>query len=74
MKWLRALWVIALVAGSIAVRGSSAVAGPARQGGTPLVFGEAVTGTLNENMFRQVYVFSGQADDIITVSMERIEG
>lgn len=46
----------------------------AYQGGIPLTFSEAVTGTLDDELFRQVYVFDGRAGEVITISMNRIEG
>lgn len=45
-----------------------------RQGGIPLNYGEAVTGSLDDELFRQVYVFTGQAEEVVAINMERIEG
>jgi hypothetical protein len=47
---------------------------PARQGGITLSFGQPVEGDLNDAVFRQVYVFEADTDDIITLSMTRTDG
>jgi hypothetical protein len=46
----------------------------AYQGGISLNFGEAITGTLDDEIFRQIYSFEGRAGEVITISMNRIEG
>jgi hypothetical protein len=51
-----------------------AYASPALQGGQPLQIGEPVTGTLDDDTFRQVYTFLGQAQDVIAVSLARTSG
>ncbi len=45
-----------------------------QEGGGQLVFGESVTDTLDDINFRRVYVFSAQANDVISLSMTRLTG
>jgi len=49
-------------------------ADPWLQGGTPLHFGETVNGELDDQIFRQTYAFTGQANEVIAVSMTRLTG
>jgi hypothetical protein len=44
------------------------------QGNSTLTFGEPVVGTLDNDLFRQVYAFEGRAGEIVTISMVRVEG
>jgi hypothetical protein len=44
------------------------------QGGGTLLFGEPVTGSLDNSVFRQIYTFSAQANDIISIVMSRASG
>ncbi len=77
MKIIQAafIWLLRLVLClGLAGSASLAAASPGLQGGTPLVFGEAVSGTLDDDVFREVYMFVGQADDIIAIRMDRLDG
>jgi hypothetical protein len=44
------------------------------QGALPLTFGDPASGTLDDENFRQVYTFVGQAEDVIAISLTRAEG
>lgn len=44
------------------------------QGGIPLVFGEPVSGLLDDEFFRQVYVFDGRVEEVIALSMSSDDG
>ncbi len=44
------------------------------QGGTPLDYDQPVTGTLDDQTFRQVYTFNGRADDVVAISMTQTSG
>jgi hypothetical protein len=44
------------------------------QGGVPLNFGEPVTDVLDNDVFRHVYFFTGQVDDVVAISMTRNDG
>ena len=46
----------------------------AAQGGTQLEFGQPVEGALDDVTFRVVYAFTAAADEVISLSMTRIEG
>jgi hypothetical protein len=79
------LWqaVLTLIAAFTMISGSSASslnlpkhveADTWLQGGTPLDFGETVNGKLDDQAFRQTYTFTGQANEVIAVSMTRLTG
>ncbi|MBI5958934.1 MAG: PPC domain-containing protein [Chloroflexi bacterium] len=76
-NWLKTLLVIILWAAALSGIEHPfphATADYEHQGGTPLSFGEAVTGVLDDQTFRQIYTFNGQANDVIAVRMTRISG
>ncbi len=49
-------------------------AAPWPQGWLPLNFGEAVSGSLDDDSFRQVYTFNGLANEVVAISMNRLSG
>lgn len=57
--------------GPIAYR--AAAARPA-QGRIPLEPGVAVTGTLDDQTFREIYTFAGQANQVVAIHMSRLTG
>lgn len=58
----------------IGFSGTTVLAEVPRQGSSTLVFGEPVTGTLDNERFRHVYAFDGLEGDIVTISMDRLGG
>lgn len=44
------------------------------QGYTPIVYDQTVSGFLSSEEFRQLYIFDGRQGEIITISMNTIEG
>jgi hypothetical protein len=79
VTWRRAIWkriVLVAAAGAYVLTWTNALTAATAwfQGGTPLSFGESASGTLDDKTFRQIYTFEGNADEVITVTMSRIEG
>lgn len=68
------MWLLAamLIAGSFA--GWTAYADDHQQGGSILQLGEKVTGSLDNSEFRQLHVFDGRANEVISLIMTRING
>jgi hypothetical protein len=56
------------------VPGRQVSAGHLYQGGIPLNFDQPVTGALDDQTFRQVYAFTGQADEVVAISMSQTDG
>lgn len=76
-RWKTRQWCVFMTVFVAAVVGQlphNTLAEDRRQGGIPLVFGEAVSGSLDNEVFRQLYSFEAQADTIVTVTMQRTEG
>lgn len=71
-RWGIVLVLLAVLCAS--VPGGHVEAGRLYQGGIPLTFGKAVTGTIDDTVFRQVYTFEGHAGAVITIQMSRNEG
>ena len=46
----------------------------AYQGANPLRMGEPVTGTIDGDTFRHVYAFDARIDDVVAVTMSRLDG
>lgn len=51
-----------------------AQAAPAPQGASPLDFDRAATGVLDDQTFRQLYTFIGQADEVVAISLSQTSG
>ena len=71
LLWAR--W-IALAVFVVAMGSSYAAADTSRQGGIPLLFGQPATGTIDDQTFRQVYMFDGRAEEVVTISMTQTGG
>lgn len=69
VAWLLAA---ALISGSFA--SWIAYADDHQQGSNALRFGERVTGNLDHNEFRRLYVFDGRANEVISLVMTRLNG
>jgi len=70
---VRGLVGLAVIGAFLAARPGSVDADRLRQD-TLLPFGEPVSGSLGDETFRQVYLFSASAGDIISLSMAREDG
>jgi hypothetical protein len=75
MRARRAVWGLWLAVCCV-VMAASRPASAARwyQGGVPLDYDQPVTGTLDNQTFRQVYTFTGRADDVVAISMTQTSG
>lgn len=76
--WLNAIllalaWSLFTPAGKVAVV-STAHAGNMPQSSAELRLGEPVQGVINDQNARQLYSFSGQQNDVITLRMNRLSG
>jgi len=74
MTWFRRVTLILLVSFGAGLGWRPVEASPLRQGGTTITPGVAVNGSLNDETFRQVYTFEGHTNEVISISMSRIEG
>ncbi len=68
------LLVLVILWGAAMAAPQVALAWPHRQGGTPLVVDQAATGQINDESFRQIYTFWGAADEVIALTMNRVDG
>jgi hypothetical protein len=75
MRARRAVWGLWLALCWVMMAASRpAAAASWFQGGIPLNYDQAVTGTLDDQTFRQVYTFDGHADDVVAISMTQTSG
>jgi hypothetical protein len=75
-QWkLGARLVLAGVMLSLAIGTSRPASADVRyQAGTPLNYDQPVTGALDDQTYRQVYTFTGRADEVVAISMSQTTG
>ena len=75
MRFLaRPLLAITLCLVSISLANLPVRAGQGTQSTIELRFGEDVSGSVSDDHFRQVYVFTGRRGDVLSITMRRTEG
>lgn len=72
--WIWRFVLAALIGAGVPAGHTPAFSDAGRQGWLPLEPGETVSGTLDDDSFRQVYTFDGQMNEVVAISMTRQSG
>jgi|GEM_PF-2491413 len=70
---LTALAALVMLLFGMAAGPGMALAAPLRQGAIPISYGQTLQGTISDQQWRVIYSFQGQAGDVVTIAMNRID-
>ncbi|MBN1564177.1 MAG: PPC domain-containing protein [Anaerolineae bacterium] len=74
VRWLIMISVITVMSGLWLRSVPLAYAVRHQQGAISISFGDLASGVLDDESFRQIYAFDGQAEDMIAITLARTEG